>query len=257
MSYLEVLVDSTKARIDHLHASTDRDELEAAAAAADPPRPFRASLMTEEIGIIAEIKRATPSRGALAPDLDAGKTARAYAAGGAAAISVLTEPESFKGCLADLEAAKASDLPLLRKDFILDRSQIFESRAAGADAILLIVRLLGDDLKPLLETCENLGMDALVEVFDESDLERAFAAGASMIGVNHRDLRSFELDLDRTAKLAPRMEPGTTLVALSGVTSRQDIEALREAGVDAVLVGGALVVASDPAATLRTLRGQP
>jgi indole-3-glycerol phosphate synthase len=256
MSYLAGLIESTKVRIRRLSESMDLEQLQAAAAAGAPPRSLRASLMTEEIAIIAEIKRATPSRGALAPDLDAGKTARAYAAGGAAAISVLTEPESFKGCLEDLSAAKPSGLPLLRKDFILDRSQIFESRAAGADAVLLIVRVLGDELERLLTTCESLGMEALVEVFDESDLERAIAVGASIIGVNHRDLESFELDPDRTAKLSPLMQPESTLVALSGVTSHSDVVALGEVGADAVLVGEALVLASDPAAMLQTLRGK-
>jgi indole-3-glycerol phosphate synthase len=256
MSYLEGLIDSTRVRIARLRACTAQDHLEAAAEAAEPPRNFRASLMTTDVAIIGEIKRATPSRGPLAPDLDAGNTARAYAAGGAVAISILTEPNSFKGCLDDLKAAKTTGLPLIRKDFILDPIQVLESRAAGADAVLLIVRVLGEELKQLIQTCEQLGMDALVEVFDEGDLDRATAAGASLIGVNHRDLQTFELDPDRTAKLAPRLDAGVTLVALSGISSRRDVQALEELGVDAVLVGEALITSSDPAAVLRILRGE-
>jgi indole-3-glycerol phosphate synthase len=256
MSYLPRLLDASRARLRDLRAA-GRKDLETAAAEAEPPRAFRASLTHEGIAVIAEIKRATPSRGALAPGLDAGGIARAYAAGGAAAISVLTERADFDGSLDDLGAARQAGLPILRKDFILDEIQILESRAVGADAVLLIVRLLGDDLRQLIDSCRALGMDPLVEVFDEVDLARARAAGAELIAVNHRDLESFEVDPNGTAKLAPLLEEGTTLVAMSGVSTRADVEALEELGADAVLVGEALVRAPDPASKLRELRGLP
>jgi indole-3-glycerol phosphate synthase len=221
-----------------------------------PALSFRDSLLGDGVAIIAEIKRATPRLGPIAPDLDAGTAARSYAAGGAAALSVLTEPHKFGGSVDDLRAAKAAGLPVLRKDFILDEIQIAESRAAGADAVLLIVRVLGDELDRLVGSCKALGMDALVEVFDETDMQRANAAGASLIGINHRDLETFELDPGRTKKLGPLADPRATLIALSGVSTRADVIALEGAGVAAVLVGQALVD-PDPAAKIRMLRGLP
>jgi indole-3-glycerol phosphate synthase len=214
-------------------------------------------LLDDGVAIIAEIKRATPRLGAIAPDLDAGTAARSYAAGGAAALSVLTEPHKFGGSVDDLKAAKAAGLPVLRKDFILDEIQIAESRAAGADAVLLIVRVLGNELDRLVGSCEALGMDALVEVSGEADMQRANAAGASLIGINHRDLETFELDPGRTKKLGPLADPRATLIALSGVSTRADVIALERAGVAAVLVGQALVTDPDPAAKIRMLRGLP
>jgi indole-3-glycerol phosphate synthase len=255
MSYLQPVLESTRARIAELRATRSRAELEAAAAGAAPALRFRDSLQGEGVAVIAEIKRATPRLGAVAPDLDAGAAARSYAAGGATALSVLTEPGSFAGSLADLGAAKAAGLPVLRKDFILDEIQLLESRVAGADAVLLIVRILGDELDRLVTACEALGMDALVEVFDETDVQRANAAGASLIGINHRDLETFELDPGRTVKLAPMLPAHSTVVALSGISTRADVTALESAGVAAVLVGEALVTDEDPAARIRTLRG--
>jgi indole-3-glycerol phosphate synthase len=255
MSYLQPLLRSTRGRIAELRGTTKRAELEAAARTSVPPLPFRDSLLGDGVAIIAEIKRATPRLGAIALDLDATEAAHAYAAGGASALSVLTEPSSFGGSFDDLRAAKTAGLPVLRKDYILDEIQIVESRAAGADAVLLIVRVLGDELESLLTVCEQFGMDALVEVFDETDMKRALGAGASLIGVNHRDLETFELDPLRTQKLAPMAPPGATLVALSGVSRRADVTALEELGVAAVLVGEALVRDADPATKIRTLRG--
>jgi indole-3-glycerol phosphate synthase len=143
----------------------------------------------------------------------------------------------------------------LRKDFVVDPRQLYEARAWGADAVLLIVRINGDEFGTLLKATASLGMDALVEVYDEADLERAVGAGATLIGVNHRDLETFEVDPERTRKLAALVPDGTTLVALSGVSTRADVEGLEEAGADAVLVGESLVVADDPVAKLRELRG--
>jgi indole-3-glycerol phosphate synthase len=208
------------------------------------------------VSVIAEIKRATPRAGALDLDLDAGRLAAAYADGGAVAISVLTEPDHFKGSIEDLQAARTAGLPVLRKDFVIDDLQVLESRAAGADAVLIIVRILGDELAGLVAATQSLGMDALVEVHDEAELERALEAGATLVGVNHRDLETFEVDPDRTAKLAPLLPEGTTLVGLSGVSTRAEVEALGRAGAAAVLVGESLVTAPDPAAKLRALTGR-
>lgn len=254
--YLEGLLGSARQRIGELRATGNWERLGSAVAHAEPPRGFLSALGGDGIAIIGEIKRATPSRGAIAPGIDVTTVARAYAAGGAAAISVLTEPGGFWGSLTDLRAARVAGLPVLRKDFILDEIQILESRAADADAVLLIVRLLGNELQSLLTVCEDLGMDALVEVFDETDVERASAAGATLIGVNHRDLETFQVDVQRTAKLAPLLGEGCTLVALSGVSTRADVEELERVGADAVVVGEALVTAEDPAVKLRALRGR-
>jgi len=181
----------------------------------------------------------------------------AYARGGAAAISVLTEPEFFKGSLDDLTSARTAGLPVLRKDFILDTWQVLESRAAGADALLLIVRALEQrELETLLAACRTLRMDALVEVYNEAEMTAALEAGATIVGVNNRDLASFEVDRERTARLAPLVPDEVTLVGLSGVNTRTDVEELASAGAQAVLVGETLVRAGDPAAELRALRGE-
>lgn len=253
MSYLDDLLAATRSRIDELKQKLTENVLEQRVAAADRPRDFRGALQGPDVAIIAEIKRATPRAGTLAPDLDAGKTATVYEEGGAAALSVLTEPSFFKGSLEDLEAARAVTIPVLRKDFILDPIQVYESRAAGADAILLIVRILGDELGQLQMLARSLGMSALVEVRTEEDLDRALSVNADLIGVNHRDLETFEVDPDRTRKLAPRLPSGVVLVALSGTSTRQEIETLADAGADAVLIGEALITARDPVAKLHQL----
>ena len=255
MSYLEELLASTRTRVEDARTKFTEDAFEQRMAAVARPRGFRAALAGDEIAVIAEIKRASPSQGPLGEGLDAAALARAYADGGAAAISVLTEPDRFDGSIEDLQAAIPAGLPVLRKDFILDPFQIHEARAFGADAVLLIVRAVGADLDTLIKATAALGMDALVEVFDEADLERAVDVGAELIGINHRDLETFEVDPERTAKLAPRIPDGAVIVGLSGVSTRADVEALASAGAHAVLVGEALVTASDPAAKLRELRG--
>lgn len=255
MSYLQDLLTSTRGRIDEARSKVSDDVLEQRIVSVPPARGFRRALQGGHPAIIGEIKRASPSKGPLRQDLDAAPLARAYADGGAAAISVLTEPDHFKGSIEDLQAATGAGLPVLRKDFILDPFQVQESRAIGADALLLIVRVLGDELDDLLRATTALGMDALVEVYDEVDLERALSAGAEMIGINHRDLETFEVDPERTAKLAPAIPEGVTIVGLSGVASRADVDALQEAGAHAALVGECLVTAPDPAAKLRELRG--
>ena len=254
-TFLSDLLASTRARVDEATALVSEDVLEARIAAASPPRGFKASLEGPEVAVIAEIKRATPSKGPLAESLDAGKLAAAYAAGGAAAISVLTEPDRFKGSLEDLQAATGAGLPVLRKDFVIDPFQILEGRAAGADAILLIARIVPDTLDELFRLTEALGMDALVEVFDEDDARRAERAGATLVGINHRDLETFEVDQARTRKLAPSFDSAVTLVSLSGVSTRAEVESLAADGAAAVLVGEALVTAADPTLKLQELRG--
>lgn len=256
MSFLDELIASTRRRVAETKTKVTEGALEQRVASASPARDLAAALRAGDVAIIAEIKRATPSAGVLDAGLDAGKTARLYAEGGAAAISVLTEPDRFLGSLEDLQAATEARLPLLRKDFVLDPFQVLESRAYGVDAVLLIVRMLDD---PTLGSCfklaESLGMQALVEVHDEDDVDRGIRVGAGLIGVNHRDLETFEVDPDRTERLAARVPSGTTLVALSGVSTREDVARLRDVGAHAVLVGEALVTAPDPVATLRELRG--
>jgi indole-3-glycerol phosphate synthase len=255
MSYLDALLASTRARVEEARAVMTEAALEQRIASVEAPRGFAAALRGPGVAVIAEIKRATPRRGALDLDLDSSRLAAAYADGGAAALSVLTEPDHFKGSIEDLHAARGAGLPILRKDFVVDELQVLESRAEGADAVLLIVRILGDELGRLVAAIDALGMDALVEVHDETELERALDAGARLIGVNQRDLETFDVDPERTAKLAPLLPQGVTLVALSGVSTRAEVEALGRAGATAVLVGESVVTAEDPAAKVRELAG--
>jgi indole-3-glycerol phosphate synthase len=252
MSYLDDLLASTRRRVEALKTSIGVDRLTERIADADAPRGFATACKSGSPALIAEIKRATP-RGPLNLDLDVAKMASLYARGGAAAISVLTEPDYFRGSPDDLAAARRPGLPVLRKDFIIDELQILEARAEGADAVLLIVRILGDEFEVLMKAVATTGMDALVEVHDAVDLRRVADAGASLIGVNHRDLATFEVDPDRTAKLVPSMPDGATVVALSGVGRRVDVDRLVSAGAHAVLVGEALVTARDPAAKIGEL----
>ncbi|CAN5709737.1 indole-3-glycerol phosphate synthase TrpC [soil metagenome] len=256
MSYLDELIATTRARVDAARSRITADVLEQRVATAEAPRGFARALGGDDVGVIAEIKRASPVRGPLDLDLNAAELARQYARGGAVAISVLTEPDRFRGSLEDLQAARAARLPVLRKDFILDEWQVLESRAVEADAVLLIVRALDDAaLTRLMAATRALGMDALVEVHDEIELDRAVSAGAGVIGVNHRDLDTFEVDDERTAKLAGRVPAGCVLVGLSGVSTRAEVERLAASGATAVLVGESLVTAADPVAKLLELRG--
>jgi indole-3-glycerol phosphate synthase len=255
MSFLDDLVAGAHRRVAAGKVALTEDALEQRIASVEPPRSLEAALAGPGIALVAEIKRASPLRGALDLDLDAARLARAYAAAGAAAVSVLTEPEGFRGSLEDLEAALGAGIPVLRKDFVVDPCQLLESRAAGADAVLLIVRVAGDALPALVAGARALGMEPLVEVHHEHELDDALGAGATLIGVNHRDLTTFEVDPERTAKLAPRIPPGCVTVALSGVSTRAEVEELGAAGADAVLVGESIVTAPDPAAKIAELLG--
>jgi len=229
--------------------------VQAASAQALAPRDFGAAVRQPGVSLIAEIKRASPSRGLLRPDLDPVALAREYESGGASAISVLTDEHFFQGSLDHLRAVRQSvSLPVLRKDFILDPYQIYEARAAGADAILLIVAALDDDaLQSLHRLAAELGLAALVEVHNAAELGRALCVGPSIIGVNNRDLQTFEVTLDTTARLRPLIPVGIALVSESGVHTRQDVARLELLGVDAILVGEALVRAPDAGNKMREL----
>ena len=231
-------------------------ELEGMLRRQSPPRGFRAALTaSDRVALIAEVKKASPSKGVIREDFDPAAIARSYERAGARCLSVLTDPAFFQGRLDDLaEARDGVSLPALRKDFILDPIQVLESRAWGADCVLLIVAAMADaELRELLAAARDFGMDALVEVHDGRELERAVAAGADTIGVNNRDLRTFEVDLETTRRLAAGVPEGVMLVAESGICSRADIESLRPCGIDAVLVGEGLMRADDIEAAAREL----
>jgi indole-3-glycerol phosphate synthase len=207
------------------------------------------------VRIIAEVKRASPSAGAIAASLDAPAQAARYAAAGAAAVSVLTDGPGFGGSLEDLAAVRAAvALPLLRKDFVLARYQLLEARVHGADAALLIVAALpGEALRLRIDDCGELGLSALVEVHDEAEAERALAAGATVVGVNHRDLRTFRVDLAASERVLPRLPAGVRAVAESGIRGPAEVARLRACGAANFLVGEALVRAADPGALLAAL----
>lgn len=213
------------------------------AALAAPGDAARAAGRPEPLAVIAEVKRRSPSKGDIAPGLDAVAQARAYAAAGAEAISVLTEPDRFGGSLEDLRAvAAAVDVPVLRKDFIVDRYQVWETADAGAAGVLLIAAALpSGSLSTLMGECHDCGLDALVEVHDADDVERAYSVGAGLMGVNNRDLRTLDVDLDVTEAIGPLIGQCVLLVSESGISSPGDARRVRRAGAQAVLVGEALV----------------
>jgi len=257
MSVLADILARKREEVAARRAAVPDRELAARARAAAPPRPFEVALSPPggPPRVIAEVKRASPSAGAIATGLDAAEQARRYAAAGAACISVLTDGPGFGGSLADLEAVRAAvDVPLLRKDFTVDRYQLLEARAHGADAALLIAAALDDgELRALHVACGELGLAALVEVHDARELERALGAGARIVGVNNRDLSTFAVDLAVSERLLPRLPPGVRGVAESGVRSAADALRLRRAGAANLLVGEALVRAPDPGALIREM----
>jgi len=234
------------------------DELQRAALNGSPVRPFRAALAAPGMGVIAEVKRRSPSKGDLAPDLVPAVLAKAYADGGADCLSVLTDREFFGGSPDDLAEARAAavDVPVLRKDFTVSEADIYDARAMGADAVLLIVAALTEgELATFRQLANDLDMAALVEVHDEPELERALDAGAKLVGVNQRDLQTFEVDNTRAERLAEVMPPGVVKVAESGIRDAADVSRLAACGYDAILVGESLVTASDAAAAVRSLKG--
>jgi indole-3-glycerol phosphate synthase / phosphoribosylanthranilate isomerase len=252
------IVDTKRSEIARLTRSvgTLRDE----ALARPPARDFEGALAgNRRVSLIAEIKRRSPGAGVIDQALDPVTQARAYAAGGAAALSVLTDREYFSGSLDDLRAVRATvPLPILRKDFVLDESQIWEARAAGADAILLIVRILDDRaLRELRGLAESLGMGVLVEAHDRDEVERALSSGARILGINNRDLSTFMTDVDVTLGLLDGIPPWITLVSESGISDQAQVRRVAKEGVQAILVGEALVRAPDPAGLARELSSVP
>lgn len=245
-----------------LAAADDRDLdwLREQAAAAAPARGFRDAIVDADgLAVIAEVKRRSPSKGDLNADLDPATLVRAYVAGGATCLSVLTDVDHFGGSPADLAAARdAVDVPALRKDFTVSAFDVCDARLMGADAVLLIAAALDDaELVEFGALARDLGLDVLVEIHDEAELDRALAVDADLIGVNQRDLVTFEVDTDRAVRMAPLIPPSVVRVAESGVRGPDDARRLADAGYDAVLVGESLVTAGDPTASVRALRALP
>jgi len=262
MSVLAEILNRKRTEVSSAKARFSADRMAAAAeACCEPTRGFRAALMRESRPrIIAEMKPRSPSGGVIRADFDPVACAKSYFEGGAAAISVLTDQHYFGGALATLEVVRrVVPLPLLRKDFVVDAYQIDEARVAGADAVLLIVAAFsGSDpaaeVRGLMDRAGALGLDALVEVHDDREFDLAVQCGADFIGVNNRDLRTFEVDLEISERLAGRARDGVVVVAESGISSAKDVERLEPAGVDAFLVGEALMREPDPGLALRELR---
>lgn len=258
---LAEICDAKRAHVAAQKAERSARDLDATIAKQSPPRGFRTALDAKvaagAYGLIAEIKKASPSKGLIREDFDPPSHARDYAEGGAACLSVLTDVPYFQGSDDYLRAAReAVSLPCLRKDFIVDPWQVAESRALGADAILIIVAALGDaEMAEIEAAAVDHGMDALVEVHDEAELERALRLKSTLVGINSRDLRDFSVDLKRTEKLASRLPNGFTIVAESGLTAKADLDALAANGVRCFLVGEALMRQADLAEATRRLLG--
>ena len=255
MNVLERIVASTREELERRRRATPLSQLEAALADRPEGRPFGEALARPGISVIAEHKRRSPSAGVIREGATVTDIVQAYERGGAAALSILTEGANFGGDLDDLrEAIAATDLPVLRKDFIVDRYQLYETAAAGADAILLIVAALGDDdLFELHREARGLDLDVLVEVHDEEELERALDVDADILGINNRDLGDFSVDIERTYELLSDVPAGKTVVSESGYSTREQLEDLDRVGVDAVLIGETLMRAEDVEAACRGL----
>jgi indole-3-glycerol phosphate synthase len=257
MSVLDDIVAGVRIDLDRRRQAAPPADLRAALADVDPPRDPMPAFRSPGSSVIAEVKRRSPSKGDLADIPDPAELARRYAAGGAAAISVLTEERRFGGSLADLRAVRAAvDVPLLRKDFTVEPYQLLEARVAGADLALLIVAALDDDtLRRLYDAARELGLAVLVEVHDEAETERAVALGAELVGVNARNLRTLDVDPEAFARLAPLVPDDRVLVAESGITGRDDVSRYVGLGARVVLVGEALVRDGDPEGAVRTMTG--
>lgn len=254
--FLDKIVAEKLAELEQGQKNVPLPELRAAVREKAPPLDLAAALKGDNLRLIAEVKRASPSRGILRPDLNAVRLAETYARCGAAAISVLTESHYFGGSGEDLVAIKRQlpKIPLLRKDFILKPYQVFESRAWGADALLLIIAILDDsELEKLLSLSHELGMQCLVEVHNEEELKRALAGDVKIIGINNRNLDTMAVDINVTRRLRPLIPSDRLVVSESGIKGRGDVQRLREWKVNAVLIGEALVTASDVAAKIKEL----
>jgi indole-3-glycerol phosphate synthase len=257
MSVLERIVEDTRDEVGRRRAAMPLARLEQAVAERPEGRPFSEALLRPGISLIAEHKRRSPSAGAIREGSTVDEIVCAYERGGAAALSILTEPFHFGGSLDDLRAARAvTALPVLRKDFIVDPYQLYESAAAGADAILLIVAALDPDvLAGLYREARGLDLDVLVEVHDEEELQGALEVDADVIGINNRDLGDFSVDIERTYELLSDVPAGKTVVSESGFSTREQLDELDRVGVDAVLVGETLMRAPDIEAACRALTG--
>jgi len=258
---LDEIMTHHRERLPRVMAERPLADLRAMAAVAPPPRDFVAAVRAPGVSLIAECKKASPSKGLIVPDYDPVRLARAYEKGGARAISVLTDTRHFQGALEHLrDVREAVRLPVLRKDFLFHPYQLYEARVAGADAVLLIAAVLGDnDLAELHALARRLGMAALVEVHNEAELARVLPLGPALVGVNNRDLQTFAVDLNTTARLRALIPPAVAVVGESGLKTPDDVAAMRVAGVDGVLIGEALARSKDVVATTRQLiaAGQP
>lgn len=256
MSFLSEIIERKRQRLESVKQAVPLESFEVRKGS----HRFRQALLRDGINIIAEFKRRSPSKGAIRAEANLSQIVTSYEAGGAAAISVLTEEDYFSGSLEDLRLAKQSvDLPVLRKDFIIDDYQVYESAAAGADAVLLIVAALDDEkllsLRALIE--DELSMDALIEVHTREEMQRALACGASVIGVNNRNLHTFEVSLETSLSLAAEAPTEAVLISESGLKSATDLARLRDAGFRGFLIGESLMRSDDPGAALRDLMGLP
>lgn len=254
---LSKIVAKKKERVNAAKACIPLSELKARLADADLLRPFGQSLQAPLMSVIAEVKKASPSKGSLGLTIDVESLARQYERGGARAISVLTEQDYFQGSTADLTKVRtAVSLPVLRKDFVIEEYQIYESRCLSADALLLIAGLLtASQLSEYLGLCNELGLEALVETHNAEEIEKALLAGAKIVGINNRDLTNFRTNVHHTVSLATIVPDGVILVSESGIKTAADVEMLKAAGADAVLVGETLVRSQDPAEKIRELTG--
>jgi indole-3-glycerol phosphate synthase len=261
--FLTRIVEHKKKEIEEARKRVSQAELQIKAEKRELCRPFFESLSWmkgDSVSIIAEIKRASPSKGDIRIDLDPASLAADYERGGAACLSVLTDSAFFKGGFSDFQAARqASNIPMLRKDFLISEYQIFESAVLGADAVLLIARILDrNTMKHLLNLAESLGMDALVEIHTDEDLESACGIGAKLIGINNRNLSSFDTDISRAVRLAKSLDQGQIPVAASGISTRADIEKNLTAGINHFLIGESLVKSEDTVGFMRQLiEGEP
>ncbi|HET8679215.1 MAG TPA: indole-3-glycerol phosphate synthase TrpC [bacterium] len=256
MTVLDEIVAHKREEVAAARIVVPLDSVRAQAEASAPARDFAAAVTGPPVRIIAEIKRASPARGDIRADADAAAIARIYEQGGAAAISVLTDRRYFGGSDDDFQAVRgAVDLPVLRKDFVVDPYQIYQARALHADAVLLIAGTVGTaDLVLLARLTAELGMTALFEVHTEAQVDEVLAAGARVVGINNRDLRTLAVDLGTTARLRSRIPPGVGVISESGIETADDIARVCREGIDAVLVGTALMASPEPAAHLRYLR---
>ena len=255
---MEQLIAGAREGVEARRRDLPQSELESRLSARGEDRPFNEALVRPGLSVIAEFKRRSPSAGQIAAEgIEVEAQVAAYERGGAAALSVLTDEPHFGGSLVDLRAARsACDLPIIRKDFIVDPYQLYEAAVNGADAVLLIVAALGDeDLRQLRQEARSIDLDCLVEVHDAEELERALEANAEVIGINNRNLDDGSVDVATTYELMPDVPAGKTVVAESGISSRAELEELDRVGVDAVLIGTTLMVAEDPEAKVRELTG--